>query len=290
MAASNIPREIIEIILSKLPSVKPLLRFKTVSKSWNTLISDLVFIQTHLHSLKTSPDNLFLSRYKKSANSGFPMVKFEGGKVDAGVIFVENIPNSYNAILCECNGVLLLTRYDYDEYALWNPSTRETFPINYHGEFSGSYILDYGVCYDQITADFKVVFVSLTEYEIYSCNKNSWTKKNFRTDYYNVAGTGSGIFLDGATYWIFGEGSHTSGIQLVYFDPRTDEIKRLQKPKQLSDDDKYQLIRMDTFRGSLCLYCYNNQEESVQIWIKEKGIDLGYTNWKEFITVRDFKP
>ncbi|EYU18259.1 hypothetical protein MIMGU_mgv1a025200mg, partial [Erythranthe guttata] len=52
--SSNIPEEIIEIILLKLPSIKSLVRFKAVSKSWNTIISDPLFIQNHLHSSNNS--------------------------------------------------------------------------------------------------------------------------------------------------------------------------------------------------------------------------------------------
>ncbi|EYU18557.1 hypothetical protein MIMGU_mgv11b0224801mg, partial [Erythranthe guttata] len=60
-SSANIPPEIIEIILTKLSSVKSLLRFKAVSKSWNTIISDPLFIQNHLQSSNNSPNNnLFL--------------------------------------------------------------------------------------------------------------------------------------------------------------------------------------------------------------------------------------
>ncbi|EYU18555.1 hypothetical protein MIMGU_mgv1a009710mg [Erythranthe guttata] len=271
-SSSNIPSEIIEIILSKLSSVKSLLRFKTVSKSWNIIISDPLFIQNHLHSSNSSPNNnLFLSKYPNSTDRGFPLVKFERGKFHAGGIFEENIPNGYNLILRECNGVLLLARRlsgwnKFDKYALWNPSTRWQRYIETPYDFSEYYVVDHGICYDKIAGDFKVVFIFVTKYAIYSCNNDSWTEKKLGAKCHDIGFTDSGIFVDGAIYWILGvQSTNISGRQLLYFDPRTDEIKRLQKPEQLR---------------SLCLYCYkyNKEEKSFNIWIKEKGIDVAENN------------
>ncbi|EYU31539.1 hypothetical protein MIMGU_mgv1a024188mg, partial [Erythranthe guttata] len=257
---SNIPPEIIEIILSKLSSVKSLLRFKAVSKSWNTIISDPLFIQNHLQS----SNNLFLRR--NITDRGFPLVKLEGGKIHTEGISVENIPNGYNVILCDCNGVLLLTdRCRVNKYALWNPSTRWERHLKTRYK---DYVVDHGICYDKITDDFKVIFIFATKYAIYSCNNDSWTRKKLRARYRNT------------------------GLTLC-FDPKTDELKVLQKPEQLSDSEKYVLgYNMASLRGSLCLYGYNYLENSVHIWIKEKGIDVGNnsnTNWKEFLTVGNFR-
>ncbi|EYU31533.1 hypothetical protein MIMGU_mgv1a025628mg [Erythranthe guttata] len=283
MATSNIPSEIIEIILSKLSSVKSLLRFKAVSKSWNTIISDPLFIQNHLQSSNSSPNNLFLSRNTNSTDRGFPLIKFEGPKTKPGEMFVENIPNGYSVILFECNGVLLLTslsdrdRRNNRKYALWNPSTRWERHLETRYK---DHVVDRGICYDKITGDFKVVFIYTTEYAIYSCKYNYWRKKKLGKKCYGAGDTGSGICIDGdTTYWILEE---SAKMQLVYFDSRIDEIKVLQKPEQLSEDDKYvSSYNMACLRGSLCLYCYNKDEKSVQMWIKEKGIHT----WEKVITI-----
>ncbi|KAI3784536.1 hypothetical protein L1987_43635 [Smallanthus sonchifolius] len=52
-ARNNLPSEIVEAILPLLPA-KCLGRFKSVSKTWDSLISDPQFIKTHLHRHKTS--------------------------------------------------------------------------------------------------------------------------------------------------------------------------------------------------------------------------------------------
>ncbi|EYU18258.1 hypothetical protein MIMGU_mgv1a017659mg, partial [Erythranthe guttata] len=247
-----------------------LIKRNNTAVSWNTIISDPLFIQNHLQFSDNSPDNnLFISRYG-------------GGKIHAGAIFVDNISDGYNLTLCECNGVLLLARRlsswnKYDKYALWNPSTRWQMCLGTPYEFNESCVLDHGICYDQTTGDFKVVFVLLMEYEIYSCNNNSWTKKNFGTKCHTIiyAYAGSTIFFDGATYWILGVLSNDSGIRLVYYDPRTDELNILRNREQLiCNYHKFNLLNVGSLRGSLCLSCHNKEEESFQILVKEKGIDV----------------
>ncbi|EYU31549.1 hypothetical protein MIMGU_mgv1a020639mg, partial [Erythranthe guttata] len=232
---SNIPPEIIEIILLKLSSVKSLLRFKAVSKSWNTLISDPLFIQNHLQSSNNSSDNLFLMRFTNYSGKGFCLVKLEGQDFDTEAILKS--PYGCNMILCECNGVLLVGDSTYKcsrKYVLWNPSTRKEIYFDCPcALFDKDEMLNPGICYDPITGDFKVVLIGSGSYAIYSCKNNSWTEKKLGIRYTGT--TCHGIFVDGATYWRLFHYNENNA-ELLYFDPRTDELKTLQKPEQVKYD------------------------------------------------------
>ncbi|EYU45823.1 hypothetical protein MIMGU_mgv1a022365mg, partial [Erythranthe guttata] len=118
---------IVEIFLSKLSSVKSLLRFKTVCKSWNTIISDPIFVRNHLEN---SLNNLFPSTKRPRMEGGYPFFKVEGRQFRAAnavpVLATNSKYNRYETILCECNSILLLSisRFDYRKtHLLWNPST-----------------------------------------------------------------------------------------------------------------------------------------------------------------------
>ncbi|KAL7081402.1 hypothetical protein ACP275_14G037700 [Erythranthe tilingii] len=282
--SSYLPFDILEIILLKSPSVKSLLRFKTVCKSWNTIISDPVFVRKHLEKSKNSPNNnnLFLSTYKNSIQR-FSLFNFEGPRIHAERV-EENIHYIYDVILCECNGVLLLkeSRRYTRKHALWNPSTRNVMYFEGPPTFRlYELVKDHGVCYDAITDDFKVVFVYEMKYAIYSCNNRSWTEKKTHLEIGNYGSYG-GIFVDGAIYWV-----SETGQLVVYFDPRTDELKTLQKPEVLNGDEKT-TIRIASLRGSLYLYCDDRDEDTVRIWIKEKGV---FENcWNEYITIENLMP
>ncbi|EYU45821.1 hypothetical protein MIMGU_mgv1a018994mg [Erythranthe guttata] len=166
---------IIEIVLLKLP-VKSPLRFKTVCTSWETMISDPVF--THIHLV--------------SSNKWFSLYKLKGGKIHADRVS-EN-PSGTIVVLCECNGMLLLTDCsgvnNNNNYALWNPLTRR---VRIFDDQYGS-IVNYGLCYDPIIDDFKVVVMNWSSYSIFSCNNDSWTELEESQSYDSVGC--SGAFAD----------------------------------------------------------------------------------------------
>ncbi|EYU32679.1 hypothetical protein MIMGU_mgv1a019393mg [Erythranthe guttata] len=242
-SSSNIPFEIIEIILSKSPSVKSLLRFKSVCKSWNTIISDPVFVRYHLEN---SPNNLFLSTKRPRFEGGYPLFKLDGRKFRAADAYYMKYYVNVTAYYV----LLGNSRFHYSEkHVLWNPSTRREMYIECPYAYNEAYKLNYGICYDRLTDDFKVVLVIDDRYAIYSCKNNSWSEKKLGIKYY---GFFTGIFVDGATYWVLRDDKHT--IQIVYFDPRTDELKGLQKPEQLNSDCNSGLtISVACLRENMCL-------------------------------------
>ncbi|EYU29053.1 hypothetical protein MIMGU_mgv1a019646mg, partial [Erythranthe guttata] len=162
---SNFPPEIVEIILSNL-SVKSLYRFKSVSKSWNTIITDPVFIQNHIQKSKHSTShNLFLHRAMSSTSSiRFSVVKFDGEKFQTLPVVIE-APFGCGLVLCFCDGILLLTNHSYQRLVLWNPSTRTAEKL-WHRK--GCSKAAFGLCRDPNTDEFKVVVADWYHYSVYS--------------------------------------------------------------------------------------------------------------------------
>ena len=101
---SSLPDEVILEILSRQP-VKPLLRFRCVSKPWLALINIQEFIKLHLkHSLKTNTNrSLILEDY---------------------CLYSSDLDSLDRAVISgSCNGLLCLSKQK--DVALWNPSTRK---------------------------------------------------------------------------------------------------------------------------------------------------------------------
>ncbi|PHT26695.1 hypothetical protein CQW23_33694 [Capsicum baccatum] len=119
---SIFPSEILLNILTRLP-VKSLLRFKSISKPWNVMISSNEFKKSHRDQSKAlgreklllQSRNVFEFRDLESPqldmmeNQQFPLKKFQRAEV-----------------WCLCDGLVLLRNPRADKYyVLWNPSTRE---------------------------------------------------------------------------------------------------------------------------------------------------------------------
>ncbi|XP_012832951.1 PREDICTED: F-box protein CPR30-like [Erythranthe guttata] len=205
-------------------------------------------------------------------------------KLDLATVL--DAPYGCDHVLCFCDGLLLVSRFLSGAIALWNTSTRTIEKISLPYSCYGS---SYGVCRDPITDDFKVVILSYSYYTVYSCKNNSWKKKmKYECIEYFYSGYSytsimdgcPGVCVDGASYWVVEKSK-----RIMYFDPRDDKFKILQKPESIADDDVSKSIFLVDLGGSLCLYCNGRDATRVTIWAKEKGIDSN--SWKKLVTIRN---
>ncbi|XP_058787631.1 F-box protein At3g17710-like [Vicia villosa] len=129
-----LPNELITDILSRL-GVKYLKQMKCVSKSWNTLISDPIFIKMHLNRSSLNPQfSLIAANNNDHSFVRFPVNQlWENRRI--------NIPHdpyyqlndkNCNEIVGSCNGLVCLVGYSLNEITrykkfwlrFWNPATR----------------------------------------------------------------------------------------------------------------------------------------------------------------------
>ncbi|EYU30853.1 hypothetical protein MIMGU_mgv1a022298mg [Erythranthe guttata] len=274
----DLPQEIIELILSKL-SLKSLLQFKTVSKSWNTLISDPIFVKNHHQQSKQSNSNdLFLHKKSWNSSDGFSLVRLEDEKLRTQRVIAP--PHGWEHVLCFCEGLLLIQQYGSRRLALWNPSTgaEKSLWLPYN-----CFKSNFGLCRDPITDDFKVVIASWEHYMVYSFKNNSWKKRikyecveYYRTQYI------PGVCVDGASYWLWLSQNATI---IMYFDPRDDKFKILQKTESVVVEGN-EPVFVAELRGRLCVYCNNGRDkETILIWTKGKGIDNN--SWNKLMNVEN---
>ncbi|KAL3628312.1 hypothetical protein CASFOL_027358 [Castilleja foliolosa] len=275
---ASLPIDIIELILSK-SSLKPLLRFKSVSKSWNALISDPLFLKNrHRKSKPSNSQDLFICCDHKGA---FTLVKLKDQKLE----IVQELGTQSESYRCHCHGLVLLATKYLGRCTVWNPSTRtETGVYTRLPCFYGSA----GLSHDPVTDDVKVVIVfSIDFFFVYSCKNESpmlWYAEHKDGDppiVYGQFDEKKGVCVDGAIYWVW---SRHNVKKLIYFDPRIDKIKYLPMPKDAMESKMFFLADLG---GFVCLRCEGRENENtVKIWIKEKGIDNN--SWKYLTTIDDF--
>lgn len=247
--AEYLPPELIVDILSMLPS-KSLLRFRSVCKSWRSLISSSDFSLTHFHNFnQQNSRNLVrccLWTEKKEAYTvhfndqhltldtpiEFP---FNLHRDDYGTIF-------FTMIGC-CNGVVCLynERSKRNEILLWNPSIRRKFtlgPPNCKQELT----LVFGFGYCKMSHDYKVVtlaydrsnLIDRPDVEIYSVKTAIWQAVSFPQDFpcYHILSDCSQVFFNGSVHWLAAD-LGISHCSILTLDMSTNLFGEIQLPDYL---------------------------------------------------------
>ncbi|KAK9667716.1 hypothetical protein RND81_13G006400 [Saponaria officinalis] len=177
---------IVSEILPKLPA-KSLLRFKTVCKSFKTLISSPEFIRLHLRQSLSSDNSLLVSAATDRTLDIYDLDSLSSAPATPSATFRWPVYTIY--AIGSCNGLLLITTSGYLgtllPLVLLNPSTRSYINIDstatvIHGNL--------GLGFDCHTNDYKIVSVSnMYDYmngdivhtivtTVYSVNSKSWKR------------------------------------------------------------------------------------------------------------------
>ncbi|XP_057436179.1 F-box/kelch-repeat protein At3g06240-like [Lotus japonicus] len=205
---SNLPEDLIPQILLRLP-VRSLLRFKTVCKSWLSLISDPQFGKSHF-DLAASPSHRYQVRtiddsvisfqdIDESFHDASAVVKlkcplpFSPDQNIAGTYPDDDIFNDPEC-LCSCRGFILLI-YDLGNNIIWNPATGVHTRIpgkDNLNQVTFDYLTGFG--YDKLTDDYLLVLISPMDWdpffpdevedfresdyyiECFSLRTNSWSR------------------------------------------------------------------------------------------------------------------
>ncbi|XP_021741360.1 F-box protein At4g22390-like [Chenopodium quinoa] len=164
---ASLPMELITSILTRLPT-KSLLRFKCVSKAWNSLISSTHLIGLHLAHSLSSDRRLLILNYGSHLEST-PLKWGYELDVDNDLMRFD-LPSSFSGFevsICGCcNGLIALVCRNVDDprlfkFILWNPSMNSYFVlpcIPVVGDLSSEFMgVSFGFGYDCGNDDYKIV-------------------------------------------------------------------------------------------------------------------------------------
>ncbi|KAL5710825.1 hypothetical protein ACHQM5_021339 [Ranunculus cassubicifolius] len=197
----DFPEDVVFQILLWLP-VMTLLRFKSVCKSWNSLIESSTFTtQQHLHNIDYNGKGKVISQYCYPSTGSWitwPQTYrlFYGDKfelsADLGFDRHWYDPRALKLLDC-CNGIICLYNFCKGEVALWNLATRQLrplpeSPIPRRPDYSSYLYLNQtfvAYIFDVSTNDYKVVRIIVFEggtsfkkqnsqVEVYSLSTDSW--------------------------------------------------------------------------------------------------------------------
>ncbi|KAF7811479.1 F-box protein [Senna tora] len=253
---------LIEILL-RLP-IKSLLRFRSVSKHWLSLISNPQFSRLRTH---VSPSGLILRSLSLSyKNPRFNFVDFNPNPINFApsrgpfetLTFFDD-PLGIK-ILQSCNGLLLCSsstseHYNFckTRYYVYNPSTKQYSvlpPLNSHGGFWR--VRGFCLAFDPSKSPhYKVVclwkggfnYTSRHLIEIYSSQDGQWSVSTSFTASLNVE-FDCGVFWNGAVHWL------NKWENSVYFKVDEEQVRDLPMPSMEHHDDGWNHRRIEYFGES----------------------------------------
>ncbi|KAJ6911696.1 F-box/kelch-repeat protein [Populus alba x Populus x berolinensis] len=292
----NLPHELIIEILSRLPA-KSLIKFRCVSKSFKSLISNPQFIKTHLERVKNlsrngpdfSPEIVISSSEPLFRLKSCSLYSVYNNPVTDAVVldyYLLRDTYRYDWVVGSCDGLLCLG-IKQDFVVLWNPSTRvfNRLPGLGFAKKLGSYTV-FGFGYDSQIDDYKVLamfcFLTksvyggsryVTRIKVCALKGECWRRlEDFGLGLpYDV----SGKHVDGKLCWpVMPEGSIGSAWSIVAFDLAQEMFEEVVQPDYGAVD--YERV-LGVLQGWLCVMC-NYQGVRADVWVlKEFGVRDSWT-------------
>ncbi|XP_050209264.1 F-box/kelch-repeat protein At3g23880-like [Mercurialis annua] len=213
---SQINQELLTEILKRLPP-KLLIQFKSVSKSWRSLITNPIFISIHTkHILENTTNKTSILRHYSWSNKK-EIYTIQESNQELGFPF-----KSYSRffdVIGSCNGVLCLsdTYHVFNhKIILWNPTIRKYVIVPVPCISSDQifmFVLGFG--FDPKSNEYKLVRIVYRmsnngrnvdirpRVEVYELSKNAWRSSNSLTaPKYVISELSLQVFLNGAVHWI----------------------------------------------------------------------------------------
>ncbi|KAK6237948.1 hypothetical protein QUC31_003417 [Theobroma cacao] len=278
-------------ILSRLP-LKSLLRFKSVSKEWYSLINDLYFIKLHHRQSVETKVNIIIKeiRSDKFLSTNFDGINFNNPTtIDHSLKHLSGCDEGGIDVLLfgSCNGLVCLI--NSMTIVLWNISTRDyKIILNKSWKERDAWwkISNfYGFGYDTINDDYKIVKVvqevdSLTdtlisEAKIYSLKTNTW-RRGEEIPYYFCYPSVMGTFVCGALHWnAIKEKIWGYPRSIIAFDVETENYGLIELLDNM-ENQTYDVV-VGALQGCLCAIA-THFNDTINIWMmKDYGVKESWT-------------
>ncbi|KAF5201601.1 F-box/kelch-repeat protein [Thalictrum thalictroides] len=289
MSSSCLPDELVIEILSYV-AVKPLMRFKCVSKVWYHFISyDSSFAKLHFNR-STNADSRFENSSIIFYDTDNRFFTADCNALDNESTFKELIPlfdksdysiiGSYSGLVCLANK---MNPKESSDMYIWNPCTRDCISIPLPSLPSDLPPFEdlkqgFGFSYHRESNEYMLVMI-LSEWDtcsyifVFTPGKGLW--EFYKISYYLVCCNRSNIFVNGALHWI----ANAPGEEylIVSLNIKDDVFQEILPPPLRIED--INTIEVCDLNGMLCVTCSERDlhKEEFHIWVmKEYGVDSSW--------------
>ncbi|KAJ0903547.1 putative F-box domain-containing protein [Helianthus annuus] len=239
--SDNIPFELQEEIIKRVLPVKSLIRFRSVSKQWKSLIDSSEFI-TH-HTLNHAQPQHLLVRYITRA-SRFRFVSDDKCLREVKYVSIVDddsfphhkfspvVPPTVNLrahpFMLDCShGLVCLHGWSRDRVkrkkliVLWNPLIRKSVCISIP-DHQRDDVIGFGVC--PKTSDPKIVKITRkAKAKVFTLSSGAWRSVLMNTPFKSLHFRNTQVVIDGVIYWLAYD-DITDKLRLCSFDLASEEF------------------------------------------------------------------
>ncbi|KAG2333857.1 hypothetical protein Bca52824_005037 [Brassica carinata] len=299
---ANMPMDVVNDVFLRLPATT-LVRCRVLSKPCFSLIDSPDFIASHLkRTLENGEHLMILLRSPRLLHTAYLDAPDKLSDVDHPLQ-----TDGSTEVFGSVNGLIGLANSPVD-LAIFNPSTCKIHrlpvePIYFDEQFITLENVFYGLGYDSVSDDYKVVRMIQSKYKgdgvsesfgyalqikVFSLKSNRWKRIHLLFEvqilfiyfYYDLLyRRGNGVLASNSLHWILPRtGGHTAFNTIIRFDLASDDLGVLSFPGELYCEDDMDIGVLD---GCLCLMCYSEFFSHVDVWILREY----QGKWSKFITV-----
>ncbi|CAN0845960.1 F-box/kelch-repeat protein At3g06240 [Linum grandiflorum] len=307
-----IPQDVLTGILLRV-RVKSLLRFKSVSKSWNSTISSPVFVSLYSsHHLCRHPTHFLFSMFFRLFDQ--ILMFYPDRNADSfRATNDEQIPPSFNHyenfhLVGSCNGLLCLFFRQSKALCLWNPAIRKHITLDpppMEMVTEGSRMNRFtAFMFGFAAGDYKIATIEGSYFGgrfiayngdgadmfIYELSKNSWKKKkNTYSNMFFAGSNGSGqVWYNGGVHWIGMNCSverweENRRWKVICFDMGNECYREMGLPEEVSLNERFLslTVRETTSLGLVQFNGWNNSK--CWVWAMEEYGEA--KSWKKMLTL-----
>ncbi|XP_010487685.1 PREDICTED: F-box/kelch-repeat protein At3g16740-like [Camelina sativa] len=313
---SNLPRDLAEDVLSRLP-VTSLRGVRSTCKKWNRLSTNRSFIMKHIGKANAAAKNYHRKEFQVVMMIQYRVCLFSVNLLNPSIdcigklVSLDDVADRVEiSKIFHCDGLLLCITRDSSSLVVWNPCSGQTSwikPMNSYHKLD-RYALGHEKKDKYSLRSYKVLrflddYVSrvkglLREFEIYDLNSDSWKVVDVNPDW-DIQYHQRGVSLMGNTYWfaheklppaVQGQVRVISDIPdfLLCFDFTTESFgPRLSLPFHAFYGDT---VTLSSVREEhLAVLFQQCGGYTVKIWISSK-IEPNAVSWNKLFLAVDMKP
>ncbi|KAG7577645.1 F-box domain [Arabidopsis thaliana x Arabidopsis arenosa] len=281
MMMSDLPKDLVEEILSRLPATT-LKRLRSTCKLWNSLFKDEGFARKHFD--KAARQDLVVMLKDSRAHSvnvnlrGIHNNNFDPYIKDIGELSLNQVDINK---MVHCNGLLFCITKD-NIPMVWNPCTGETKWVEPRRVYDKSDRFAFGYEYKKSCYNYKILRIQDAHgIEIYEFNSNSWKILDVTCDWCIRT---HAVSLEGNAYWFASE--YKKGTEhntcLVSFDFSKEIFEAMDVPFQFMNGSD--IVALSVTRENKLAVLMQRWALEMEIWVRDK-IEPNAVSWNQFVEV-----